>query len=310
MTSLAENRRHCDENQEQHHNIFSITSSLNIKLQHATNNDDNQGEHETNTGFIMWPSAVLLSHHLVQNPELWRRMSKVEETDNGNVESNDNAVLELGAGCGLSGLTVAALMKQESMDDKVVFTDYNPAVLKNLKQNIELNNFHVDHEVKGLDWFDQQPPSEDDDDSLAGTQETKKEVHRNTWLDMEGKKQNQFKLVIGADLLVCSNDAELVAHAISATLADGGKAVIVGPSASARFGVNEFPGVCRSLGMNVEIDEDVLESILHAGIEDGKDSNDLQQLMTALKQGGHGQRSSAAYGHDFTIFTIDKPVAT
>ena len=307
--STSENKE-----QDQQYMVFSIptpqdkdhSQPLHIKLRHATKADDNQGEHETNTGFIMWPSAVLLSHHLVHHPELWRSSGSVNETHGSNI-------CELGSGCGLTGLTTAALLQRESMDDKVVFTDYNPAVLENLKHNIQLNNFCVQHEVRGLDWFDQQPEqsqSQSTDDSEKEEPEDTRTQDENVWLDMDGTKQRQFRLVLGADLLVCGNDAELVAHTIDSTLAEGGKAVILGPSAGARFGVSEFPDACRSLGMNVKINEDVLESLNEVDNQEGiGNGQSIQELMSALKLGGHGQRASTAYGHDFTMFTIDKPTA-
>ena len=52
---------------------FSIPSSdgdLSLKLNQSKNTDNNQGGNETNTGFVMWPSAVMLSHHLSQNPDI------------------------------------------------------------------------------------------------------------------------------------------------------------------------------------------------------------------------------------------------
>lgn len=288
-------------NDVSNHMVFSIPSGrsdpekngdpLSIKLRHATNTDDNQGENETNTGFVMWPSAVLLAHYLTQNPEIWRRNKEDDPKGGGDI-------LEIGAGCGLVGLSAATLLQNDisSRDDKVVFTDYNPAVLENLKYNIELNNFHVEHQVLGLDWFDMINDN--------GSSETKKKLD-NTWVDMEGTRHGQFRLILGADLLVCSNDAELVAHTIDSALIEGGQAIILGPAAGTRFGIEGFPDACRSLGMSVEVDEDIIGAIDAAGEGDSS----RQQLKAALALGGHLQRSSAC-GHAFTLFTIEKSVPT
>lgn len=194
------------------HLTFSIPSSrtsespLQILLHQAATKDENQGENETNTGFIMWPSAVMLSHYLSMNPHIVRG----DDTPEGDI-------MELGAGCGLAGLTAATLMQNDGStgDDKVVFTDYNPAVLANLKRNIELNDFDAQHEVVSLDWFDQQP-HEDCADPVEGEE--------NTWVDMDGVLHGQFRLIIGADLLACTNDAELVAATIYRALMKGGRA--------------------------------------------------------------------------------------
>lgn len=76
---------------------FSIPSSggedpLKIKLHQATDDDDDQGENETNTGFVMWPSAVMLAHHI----------TKHESIILGDDTRPDGDIMELGAGCGLT----------------------------------------------------------------------------------------------------------------------------------------------------------------------------------------------------------------
>ena len=281
------------------HLTFSIPSDgglesnpLEIRLHQATDADDNQGSNETNTGFIMWPSAVMLAHHLSKNPDIWRG----DDTPDGDI-------MEMGAGCGLAGLTAAALLQNDDSgsncnEDKVVFTDYNPAVLENLKRNITLNEFDVDHEVFGLDWFDQQP-NEEGEEVVEN-----EEIKSTTWVDMDGTSHGQFRLILGADLIVCSNDAELVATTIDCALMEGGQAIILGPSADARFGVGGFPDACRSLGLDVTVDENILESNENSGVgEDGSH----QQLLGELELGGFNQRAST-YGHDFTMFTINKPI--
>lgn len=290
---------------DSNHLTFTIPSNgdndpLKIRVHEDATDDDDQGDAETNTGFVMWPSAVLLSHHISQHPELLQGA----DTPNGNV-------MELGAGCGLPGLTAATILQNSDdsssgskSDDKVIFTDYNPAVLENLKRNILLNEFDVEHEVYGLDWFHQQPPgSNDDDEDKAGVMKrddsTWVEREENTWVDTDGTSHGQFRLILGADLIVCSNDADLVAHTLDASLMEGGVAVILGASADRRFGVSDFPNSCRELGMEVEVDENILEAR-----EDGG-----EQLMEELEMGGYNQRA-CTFGHDFTMFTINKPMSS
>jgi len=281
------------------HLTFSIPSNvedesppLKIKLHQATSDDDDQGENETNTGFVMWPSAVMLSHHLSKNPRIWRG----DDTPDGDI-------MEMGAGCGLAGLTAASLLQNDGSgnDDKVIFTDYNPAVLDNLRCNILLNNYDVDHEVFGLDWFDQQP---DSDDEKEGDEEPVKK-EENTWVDTEGATHGQFRLILGADLMVCSNDADLVATTIQCALMEGGQAVILGACAERRFGVSDFPEACRLLGLSVIVDENILESNQTENEEDGSE----KEFMDGMELGGYNQRT-CTFGHDFTMFTISKPIAS
>eukprot|EP00804_Cyclotella_cryptica_P017595 CCRYP_006723-RA/>CCRYP_006723-RA protein AED:0.37 eAED:0.37 QI:0/1/0.5/1/0/0.5/2/263/287 len=266
----------------------TLESPLQIRLHQASTKDENQGENETNTGFIMWPSAVMLSHYLSNNPHVLRG----DDTPDGDV-------MELGSGCGLAGLTAAALMQNDgsTSDDKVVFTDYNRAVLENLKRNIELNDFVVQHEVLALDWFDQQP-LEDSSDPV--------EKEANTWVDMDGTSHGQFRLIIGADLLVCTNDAELVAATIYRALMEGGRALILGPSSNRRFGLATFPDACREKGMTVTVDENILDANRTSGFDTERSR---QKLMNGLELGGYNQRANSL-GHDFTVFTIDKPITT
>ena len=279
---------------------FTSADPHKILLNQALNPDEDQGQSETNTGFVMWPSAVMLSHHISKNPSIVL----------GDETSPDGDVMELGAGCGLVGLTAATLLQQHSdvSEDKVIFTDYNPVVLENLQKNIELNDFDVDHQVLGLDWFDQevhqeQQQQQSDDD---GSDTTGDETTTSTWIDVEGNEHAQVRLILGADLLVCTNDADLVASTIDIALVDGGKAFILGADQYTRFGVQNFPDACRQLGLQVIVQEDILESNFAAEEVDGEMQHD--QLMEELELGGYNQRASTM-AHDFTFFEITKPIA-
>mmetsp|Transcript_13514 Transcript_13514/g.29377 ORF Transcript_13514/g.29377 Transcript_13514/m.29377 type:complete len:278 (-) Transcript_13514:50-883(-) len=259
-------------------------SPLSLLLHQAITDDDDQGENETNTGFVMWPSAVMLAHHITKNPSIVL----------GNDTRPDGNVMELGAGCGLTGLAAAALLQNDDSDntDQVIFTDYNPAVLDNLRRNILLNDFDTSHEVFGLDWFDQQPIDENGEAV---------EKDENTWIDTEGASHAQCRLILVADCIVCSNDAELLATTINCALMEGGHAVVMGPGSGARFGIADFPEECRSLGLTVTVDEDVLE--------DNENDGSHQQLMDSLELGG-SNRAAAKSAYGFTLFSIEKPITS
>mmetsp|Transcript_7692 Transcript_7692/g.15707 ORF Transcript_7692/g.15707 Transcript_7692/m.15707 type:complete len:304 (-) Transcript_7692:1820-2731(-) len=285
---------------------FTSEDPHKILLHQATNADEDQGLSETNTGFVMWPSAVMLSHHISKNPSI------VLGDDN----SPDGDVMELGAGCGLVGLTAATLLQNhtdEDNDDKVIFTDYNPVVLENLQKNIDLNDFDVDHKVLGLDWFDQEEHQEqqqqqsDDGSDTTGEETTTNTTTTTTWVDVEGNEHAQVRLILGADLIVCTNDADLVASTIDSALIDGGKAFILGADQYTRFGVQNFPDACRQLGLKVVVHEDLLETNFAIAEEvDGEVQQ--EQLMEELELGGYNQRA-ATMAHDFTFFHITKPIA-
>jgi len=250
----------------------------------------------------------MLSHHISKNPSI------VLGDDN----SPDGDVMELGAGCGLVGLTAATLLQNhtdEDNDDKVIFTDYNPVVLENLQKNIDLNDFDVDHKVLGLDWFDQEEHQEqqqqqqqsDDGSDTTGEETTTNTTTTTTWVDVEGNEHAKVRLILGADLIVCTNDADLVASTIDSALIDGGKAFILGADQYTRFGVQNFPDACRQLGLKVTVHEDLLETNFAVAEEvDGEVQQ--EQLMEELELGGYNQRA-ATMAHDFTFFHITKPIA-
>lgn len=215
-------------------------------------------------------------------------------------------MLELGSGCGLVGLTAATLLQnaEEEKEDKVIFTDYNPVVLENLQKNIELNDFDVDHEVLGLDWFDQE---EHQEQHLKEQEEGCEESANTTWVDVEGNEHAQVRLILGADLIVCTNDADLVASTIDNALVEGGKALILGADEYTRFGVKNFPDACQSLGLKVTVHEDLLDSNFAVAEDDSEIQQ--QELIQELELGGYNQRASTM-AHDFTLFKITKPIAS
>lgn len=82
--------------------------------------------------------------------------------------------------------------------------------------------------------------------------------------------------------------------------------MILGPSSNRRFGLATFPDACRERGMTVTIDEDILESISTHGVDTERSG---QKLMNGLELSGYNQRA-CSFGHDFTVFTIYKPLTT
>lgn len=298
-------------------NINQSSFPLTIHLHQATNLDNDQGENETNTGFVIWPAAVMLAHYLNSHPIIV--LSDVSRPE-GNI-------MELGSGCGLAGLTAARMLDERNLrvqqqqlssssssspdyNDRVIFTDYNPACLVNLRRNMVLNNLNSIHEVLGLDWFDQTTSHVSKGSSIGSSSSSSSNNdnnnNNNTWIDMDGALHSQCRLIIGADLIVCDNDATLVAVTINCALLEGGQAIILGADKYTRFGVSSFPEACRNLGLLVTIHEDMLVSRNNDTTIDN--IANTRSLMDTLVVGGY-HRGSQSYGYDFTLFTINKPIA-
>jgi len=99
---------------------------------------------QRDTGFVLWPAALVLARYVRDNAHLVR----------------DRVVLELGAGAGLSGIACAALAK------KVVLTDSNDECLRNLAYNARLNDLgEASVAVRHLDFAD--PPATQYDRIIA-----------------------------------------------------------------------------------------------------------------------------------------------
>jgi predicted nicotinamide N-methyase len=195
----------------------------------------------------MWPSAVVLSQWLVTNPSVVR----------------GNRVLELGAGCGLTGLVAARLQKLdadtskappeycEQQQQEVILSDFNTVVLQNLQRNVALNNVTEVCRVMGLDFYQQ-----------SGTAES--------WKDMNGVEQEQVDVVLAADMICQPADAVGAANTIHDALRPGGRAIVVCADAAHRFGVDHFQSECQRVGLEItaeNVGDMYEEKLLTSGLE-------------------------------------------
>ena len=167
---------------------------------------------QADVGFVMWPSAVVLSRYLLANPSLIEGRS----------------VLELGAGCGLTGLLAGKLGPHS-----VTLTDFNRRVLDNLRYNAAVNGLE-NCNVQGLDFYDQSGASDDG------------------WLNLEHEKHAPVDVVVAADIICQPSDATGAANALHDTLVAGGTAYVVCADASHRFGVECLYDACRKVGLQIE----------------------------------------------------------
>ncbi|KAK6069289.1 Protein-lysine N-methyltransferase EFM2-like protein 2 [Seiridium cupressi] len=84
----------------------------------------------TDVGLQSWGASIVFSDLICANPERFGLTAL----------GPCPRVFELGAGTGLVGLTLAKLLPRvQSPDAKVVATDYHPAVLANLRDNVAAN---------------------------------------------------------------------------------------------------------------------------------------------------------------------------
>lgn len=208
----------------------------------------------------MWPSAVVLSRWLATNASVLQNKS----------------VIELGAGCGLTGILAARLQQlsrePEIPDQLVCLTDFNPVVLENLKRNSILND--VSCEVAGLDFYQQ------NGQRVNGA-----------WKDMNGETRQPFDVVLGADIICQPQDAVAAANTFHDILRPGGRAICVCADAAHRFGVDRLESECTRVGLSVKIE-------------------DVKQLQNGQLLGRDGLDCTAGYveGMSLTMFFVDKPV--
>jgi predicted nicotinamide N-methyase len=215
---------------------------------------------------VMWPSAVVLSQWLVTNPSVVR----------------GKRVLEIGAGCGLTGLVAARLQQKYNAltltltdeplpPQEVILSDFNTTVLQNLQRNVVLNDLTEGCRVSvmGLDFYQQ-----------CGTSLC--------WRDMNGVEHEQVDVVLAADMICQPADAVGAANTIYDALRPGGRAIVVCADAAHRFGVDIFPAECRRVGLEI-IARDV------GGMYEGK-----------LLSFGLEQTTGYVEGMSLTMFFLEK----
>ena len=286
------------------------------QLEEGSEAQDSALEH--NTGHVMWPSAVMLARYIARNPAV-----VLDRCCNGN--SGD--ILELGAGCGLVGLTVASMLQRESEEEqsrqmhrsnstvktgsqcKIILTDYSEEARQNLGKNVRLNRLDAYASVVGLDFFDQQPDSKSSDNAQEVSSD-EGDDRDNTWLDMDGNRHPQVKLILASEILCYSNDAEMVANTIDAALMEGGLAIVLSPDAHKRFGVAAFPSACRETGLTVQVTDVASGETFGSCSAEMNEATLAEEDLLARELDQIEGYSARLYDYDFTMFTVEKPIST
>lgn len=214
---------------------------------------------QIDVGFVMWPSAIVLSRWLLSNRHVLK----------------DKNVLEIGAGCALTGIVAASLMKEDNTTQQILITDFNDTVLENISQNIHLNDVKAVASVAKLDFYHQ---TGDKDNWLAAEMNGVEETHR-----------EPVNIILAADIICQPEDAVAAAKTIHDALVSGGAAYVVCANSEHRFGVEIFARECERSGLEVTATS-VSEML------DGKLLSDCMESATGYVE-----------GMELTFFEINKP---
>ena len=190
---------------------------------------------QEDVGFVMWPSAVVLASWLLDHEELILGKN----------------VLEIGAGCGLTGLVAAriaagAVSTSMSTHSKIILSDFNRKVLINIDRNITLNDLGDVAEPVLLDFYVQ---------NGKHTEGGWKGTDFESFLTGEEKgfavDQPPVDIILAADTICKPEDSVAVSNTIHDALLPGGEAIVVSANAQHRFGIDIFERECERNGLQV-----------------------------------------------------------
>lgn len=190
-----------------------------ILISQVTARQSSQGD----VGYVMWPSAIVLSRWLLSNPQ--------------NILGK--SILEIGAGCGLVGIAAARLISQSSNSAQqkmaVTITDVNDLVIGNIAKNIELNDVKEVASVAKLDFYQQ-----------TGHNKSGK------WLEgVSSEYRDPVDVVLAADIICQASDAVAAAKTIHDALVPNGRCFVVCADSDHRFGIEIFQEECEQIGLTV-----------------------------------------------------------
>ena len=233
---------------------------------------------QEDVGFVMWPSAVVLSSWLLDNQSLLEGKS----------------VLEIGSGCGLTGLVAARIAKRIGMKDdssNVILSDFNHKVLTNIDRNIELNGLGHVAKPLHLDFYLQEGTNREG--GWIGT-----ELHLVVENEGLASKQPAVDLILAADTICKPSDSVAVSNTIHDALVPGGEAIVVSANAKHRFGIDIFEKECERNGLQV----------ITTNVADMCDGKLLPICKDSEDPCGIRQTSGFVDGMSLTMFRVRKPL--
>ena len=191
--------------------------STTILISQVTARQSSQGD----VGYVMWPSAIVLSRWLISNPQ----------------HIYGKSVLEIGAGCGLVGIAAARIFAKGDSEERehVTITDVNDLVIDNIAKNVVLNDVSQVASVAKLDFYEQ-----------AGNNVSGK------WIDgFTFEQREPVDVVLAADIICQPSDAVAAANTIYDALVPEGSAYVVCADSEHRFGIEIFQEECERVGLKV-----------------------------------------------------------
>lgn len=245
---------------------------------------------QEDVGFVMWPSAVVLASWLLDQEDLVR---------------GSKQVLELGAGCGLTGMVAARIAagskgnqdSASSTSTQVILTDFHPKVLKNIHRNISLNGLDPVAKVMHLDFYSHCGLEQCDDGAWRGRELSVLLQDHQVCHIMDPPSQPPVDLILAADTICKASDSVAVSDTIYHALVPGGEAIVVSADAQHRFGVDIFEKECQRNGLQVTTFNvaDLCQGKLVPGAKDDDPC-------------GIRQTSGYVDGMSLTMFRILKPL--
>ena len=270
---------------------------------------------QKDVGFVMWPSAVVLSRWLVSNPK----------------ELHGKTVLELGAGCGLTGLVAAKIIqdfKHREVNElslseteaptaptaaattavpttttssaatatapsnfgSVILSDFNKTVVKNLKGNIGLNDLNEIATAEGLDFYQQDPNGKG--------RLTTDGVQRTDDLDLAD-------VILAADVICQPEDAFAAARSIASALREGCKAIVVSADSKHRFGVEKLEEACKTVGSLSILSKSNVDDYLYNNNNNNNNNRD-SDADSISRDDDMEKTSGFVHGMTLTMYTIQK----
>mmetsp|Transcript_20171 Transcript_20171/g.29667 ORF Transcript_20171/g.29667 Transcript_20171/m.29667 type:complete len:505 (+) Transcript_20171:71-1585(+) len=221
---------------------FDIRSPMGVQESLMVRQVTERQSAQEDVGFVMWPSAVVLASWLLDNQDVLRGKS----------------ILEIGAGCGLTGLVAARIVqnmdrqcivdgtRSDLKSSRMILSDYNRKVLTNIDRNIELNGLRQFCNASRLDFYVQEGSNRDG--GWKGVDIQSLNVQGGECVD---SIQPAVDLILAADIICKPSDSVAASNTIHDALCPGGEAIVVLGDGKHRFGVDIFEEECHRNGLEV-----------------------------------------------------------